>query len=177
MKAIRLYAQILVDVAAAPGAGLDLNKLVLELKGFASILSESPTARKTFQSPAISEDEKNKILTALCDRDQVSPMSRRFLALLAKRGRLEVLPEILVQIETLQIEKAGGLIGDLVSAVQLDAAALSEVTQALSKKMKKPVHLNSKVDPSVIAGIKVTVSGVTYDGTVRSKLDKLATNS
>ncbi|NDG86009.1 MAG: ATP synthase F1 subunit delta [Proteobacteria bacterium] len=100
--------------------------------------------------------------------------SQRFLAMLNRRGRLDLLPAILKEVETLQIEKRGGVIGELVSAVPLDAGVLSGITEALSKQVQKPVHLTTKVDPAVIAGIKVTIAGVTYDGTVRSKLDRIA---
>ncbi len=174
MKAVRLYAQVLVDVALAPSSGLDLVKLVTELELFRALLESSDLVLKTFGGPVVSEDEKQKALKLLCEKAGIGPVAARFLSMLNKRGRLSLLPGILKEVEVLQIERKGGVVGELVSAVALDGAVLSGLTEALTKQMKKPVSLSAKVDASLIAGMKVTIGGVTYDGTVRSKLDKLA---
>jgi F-type H+-transporting ATPase subunit delta len=177
MKAIRLYAQVLVDVAHAESSGAGIGPALSELKLFSEALRGSALGLKAFKSPMLSDEEKQKALRALCDRAQVGALSFRFLSLLLKRGRFDLLPAILLEVDRLQIEKRGGVIGDLVSAIPLDAAALSAVSEALSKKFEKPVHLNATVDPAVIAGMRVTINGVTYDGTVRSKLAKFASMS
>jgi F-type H+-transporting ATPase subunit delta len=174
MKAVRLYGQVLVDVALAPSAGVDLGSVIQELVAFSDTLFANSVAVRTFESPAVSDDEKQKTLRALCERAGLGSFSQKFLAMLNRRGRLDLLPQILKEVETLQIEKKGGVIGELVSAVPLEAGVVSGITEALTKRFQKPVHLNSKVDPAVIAGMKVTIGGVTYDGTVRSKLDKIA---
>jgi F-type H+-transporting ATPase subunit delta len=176
MKAVRLYAQVLIDVAQAPGSGLDFQAVIVELKAFASAFKESAIAQKTFESPVLSEEEKSKALAALCDKAGVTPIARRFLGMLARKNRLKSLEPITREAEALLIERKGGLIGELVSAVPLDAGALSGVIEALSKRLQKQVHLNTRVDPALVAGMKVTINGVTYDGTVRSKLDRMAAN-
>jgi F-type H+-transporting ATPase subunit delta len=177
MKATRLYAQVLVDVSLAENSGVDLAKVTDELKSFSGSLQGSAIGQRAFESPMLSDEEKQRALSALCEKAGLSPFSSRFLGMLSKRGRLELLPAILLEAERLQVEKKGGLIGDLVSAIPLDQPAISGVTDALSKKFKKPVHLNASVDPTVIAGMRVTINGVTYDGTVRSKLAKFASMS
>jgi F-type H+-transporting ATPase subunit delta len=175
MKAARLYGQVWVDVAlkAASGDG-DFATALAELRAFSQTLFSSPLAVKTFESPAVSSEEKQKMLNALGDKASLGALSRRFVLMLNQRGRLRLLPEILREVETLQIEKRGGVIGEVTSAAPLDAPVLAEIAEALGKRIQKPVHLTPRVDPAVIAGIKVTVAGVTYDGTVRSKLDRIA---
>lgn len=176
MKAIRLYAQVLIDVAQAPASGLDLQGILTELKTFSAAFQESAIARKTFQSPVVSEEEKNRALAAIGEKAAISQTARRFLVMLSRKNRLDSLEQIIQQAEALQIERKGGLIGELVSAVPLDAGVLSGVIEALSKRLQKQVHLNTRVDAAVIAGMKITINGVTYDGTVRSKLDRMAAN-
>jgi F-type H+-transporting ATPase subunit delta len=176
MKAIRLYAQVLIDVAQAPASGLDLQAVMADLRSFSASFNESQIAQKAFESPVVTEEEKGRILVAWCDRIGISPVAKRFLSMLARKGRLDSLEQIIKEAEALQIERKGGLIGEVVSAVPLDAAVLSGVIEALSKRLQKQVHLNTRVDPSVIAGMKVTIHGVTYDGTVRAKLDRMAAN-
>jgi F-type H+-transporting ATPase subunit delta len=174
MKAVRLYAQVLVDVALAPSSGLDLAKISSELDSFRALLDSSEMALKTLDSPVVSDDEKQKTLKVLCEKIGIGPVAARFLAMLNKRGRLSLLAGILKEVETLQIERKGGVVGELVSAVPVDGPILAGLTDALTKQMKKPVSLSTKVDASLIAGMKITIGGVTYDGSVRSKLDKIA---
>ena len=53
---------------------------------------------------------------------------------------------------------------------QEDVEALAK---AFGKKLNKRVAFHVSTDPSLLAGMKVTVNGVTYDGTLRSQLQKL----
>ena len=50
------------------------------------------------------------------------------------------------------------------------------LAQAYEKKLGKRVEFQVSVDPGLLAGLKVTVNGVTYDGTLRSQLDRLKEN-
>jgi len=174
MKAIRMYAQVLVDVALAPATQFDLQASIRELTSFSKMFDESPALGKVFENPAIGESDRQKVLKELCTKVSLGESSTRFVNLLAKRNRLNLLSEIIKEVEVIEIEKKGGLIGEVVSAVALDAAVVTGISEALSKRLKKPVQLKQKVDTALIAGMRVTVSGVTYDGSVKGKIEKLS---
>lgn len=176
MKAVRLYAQVLVDVALTPNAGASLETVAAELTEFSKMIYESPLFLKVFDNPTLPEEEKQKVLKEFMTKSKLSALAERFLTILVKRNRLNILPEVLTEIETIQVEKKGGLMGELVSAIPLEAGVANSVAQALSKKLNKPVQLKEKVDPAIIAGMRVTVGGVTYDGSVKGKLEKLVGN-
>lgn len=173
MKAVRLYAQVLVDVVSAPQSGVSLDRIMGELSKFVEMLKESPLFLKVFDNPTLADEDKQKALVELAKRSDVSAMTTKFLSLVTRRNRMGLLPEILHQIEVIQVEKKGGLIGNLVSAVPLEAGIVQDVAGALSKKLNKPVQLRAEVDPGLIAGMRVTVGGVTYDGSVKNKFEKL----
>jgi len=173
MKAIRLYAQVLVDVAMAPNAGSTLDAVAAELNEFSKLFNESPLFLKVFDNPTLPDEEKQKVLKEFASKTKLSPLSERFLSVLVKRNRLGILPAVLTEIEAIQVEKKGGVMGELVSAIPLEAGVVGSVAQALSKKLNKPVQLKERVDPGIIAGMRVTVGGVTYDGSVKGKLEKL----
>lgn len=176
MKAVRLYAQVLVDVVEAPGSGLSLDSIRTELLSFAKVVAESPILAKIFDNPTIADEEKQKVLKELSPRAGLSVMADRFLSILVKRNRMNVLEDVLTEVEVIQVEKKGGLMGELVSAIPLESGVVSSVAQALSKKLNKTVQLTERVDPAVIAGMRVTIGGVTYDGSVKGKLDKLVSS-
>ena len=176
MKVIRLYAQVLLDVVLAPGSALSFSEVQKELASFCEIFDESPLFLKVFDNPTLGDDEKQRALAEILSRERSSPFVQKFLGILVRRNRLSLLPEILKAAQSMEIEKKGGLIGELTSAAPLDAATAKEVEDALTRKLQKPVQLKQKVDPAMIAGMKVTVSGVTFDGTVKSRLDRLIEN-
>jgi len=173
MKAVRLYAQVLVDVLSSPNMNISMEMTLKELDGFSKLLGESPLMAKVFDNPVMAESDKQKTLSAFVQKLNVSPMGERFLGMLIKRNRLSLLPQILTEVESIRVQKNGGLMGELISAVPLDGSTVSSVSQAISKKMNKTVLLKERVDPSLIAGLRVTVGGKTFDSTVRSKLDKV----
>lgn len=173
MKAIRLYAQVLVDVLSSPETKSSMEVTLQELDGFSKLINESPLMTKVFDSPILSEEEKTKALKAFVVKMNLTPMSERFIAMLMKRNRLEILPLVLTEVEKIQVQKNGGLVGELVSAIPLDGAVISSISQAISKKMNKTVRLKEKIDPSLIAGLRVTVGGTTFDSSIRTKLDKV----
>ena len=172
MKAVRLYAQVLVDVALAPQSGIDLGRVIRELSAFSTSFGQSEVAHKVFENPAITEEERQKALKALTSKFDLGSTSERFLTILLRRGRLNLLEEIIREVEWIEIEKRGGVMGEVVSAVALEPEALSGIAEALGKRLNKPVQLKQKTDPALIAGMRVTVGGITYDGSVKGKLDK-----
>jgi F-type H+-transporting ATPase subunit delta len=173
MKASQVYAQVLVESAQS---GLD--QVIGDLKRFEKCLNESALLVKVFDSPTISDEEKfaivKTLVSELAKQAAFNPMAERFLQILAKRSRMNILSAIFNSIEVIQVEKAGGLIGELVSATPLENSVTDAVTQALSKKLNKNVKLNSRVDSQLIAGMRVTLGGVTYDGSIKNKLEKLS---
>jgi len=172
-KAVRLYAQVLVDVLTAPHSKNSLDSVTRELTEFAKLTTESPMMLKVFDNPVLADDEKQKALKTFSQKLDISQLSEKFISMLIKRNRLGILEDVLKEVEVIQMEKSGGLMGELVSATPLDAATVAGITQAVSKKMNKPVRLKEKLDPSLIAGLRVTVGGNTYAGSVPAKLNQV----
>ncbi len=60
------------------------------------------------------------------------------------------------------------------SAVELTKSQVKKITDAVEKKHKESkVELKQVIDPSIIAGVKLTVGSEEIDGTAYSKLEKL----
>jgi len=62
----------------------------------------------------------------------------------------------------------------VISAIKLTPIQVKKITEAVEKKhTESKVVLKQVVDPSVIAGIKITVGSEEIDATVYTKLEKL----
>ncbi len=73
----------------------------------------------------------------------------------------------------IRLAAEGGVAGRLEVAEVISEADVSQLAKAFSEKFGKKVAFRVSQDPSLLAGIKVTVNGVTYDGTLRAQIQKL----
>jgi F-type H+-transporting ATPase subunit delta len=117
--------------------------------------------------------EKAAIIQAVAAKISASELMVRFLTLLARKARFSRLAEIREAFSTAKLAAKGSVAGKLVAADQMKQEDVAGLAAAFSKKLGKNVEFRVSTDPSLLAGMKVTVSGVTYDGTLRSQLQRL----
>jgi len=93
---------------------------------------------------------------------------------LAENRRLDVLPEVASQFETLKNDREGLVEARIVSAFALDDAQLADLVARLEKKTGKRVKAEVRVDNDLIAGVRVEVGDKVIDGSARAQLAALA---
>jgi len=72
-------------------------------------------------------------------------------------------------------DEQGRLIA-VVSVVQpLDEAQEAELVKKLSTKLGESVVIEQKIDPQLIGGVKISVNGKLFDGSVKAQLARLRT--
>jgi F-type H+-transporting ATPase subunit delta len=96
------------------------------------------------------------------------------LALLAENDRLGVLPEIAAQFDALKAQAENKVKATLISAVAVDKSVADQVARSLEKKLGRAVELTLAVDPSLIGGAVIRAENMVIDGSVRTRLEKLA---
>jgi len=133
----------------------------------------TPTIRELIASPTATSEEKAHRLAELA-RDELDQRGRRFVAVLARNKRLELLPEIATQFEVLRAEQEKTLDVEVISAHPLDEAERTRLVDALAKRYERKVELVDRVDDSLIGGAIVRAGDTVVDGSVRGKLNKLS---
>ncbi len=169
------YARALFETAQAQEAkepGL-MNEVEFQFGEWVELVSQSKELAAALGSPLTSLQEKLNVVNQLSEQMKLSSVLRNFLVLLAKKGRLSALDEIHDSWNLVRLEAEGGVQGVLVSAHAMDQADIETLVKAFSDKLGKKLAFRVSTDPTLLAGIKVTVNGVTYDGSLRSQLQKL----
>jgi F-type H+-transporting ATPase subunit delta len=92
---------------------------------------------------------------------------------LAENNRLELLPEIRVQFETLKDEREGVVEAQIISAFELDAAQRSDLTKLLEKHTGRKVRARVDLDKELIGGVRVVIGDKVIDASVRAQLSAL----
>ena len=164
------YARAFFDLA-------DDSKLVAvaeaDLKTFKTMLAESPELRHSLASPVIGAEDKGKVVKALADAAHVNSMTKKFMGLLAANGRVAALPAVIVAFEALAAERRGAIAAEVVTAVKLTAAQQKGVAAALRQALGKDPEITTRVDPSILGGLKVRVGSRLFDASLKSRLDQL----
>lgn len=125
-------------------------------------------------SPAATEPEKKELLAGAPQLDGQDAL-KAFLQLLLEEGHLEALPEILPEFSRLALAAQGGVNCVVTCARQPDEATQEAVRKAVCKlRGVQNAVLQIKIDPSLLGGFVLDVDGVTYDRSVKGRLDRLA---
>lgn len=173
MSLARSYAKALFESLGDPSHATTYAQAAQDLKEFEGLLSQSSALRMALMSPGTSAQEKESITKLFAEKQNLSKLSTKFLMLLAKKRRLSALTAIKDAFDVVRLESEGGVIGQAVGAEAISEEDVKGIESAFSKKLGKKVSLKTAVDPSLIAGIRVTVSGVTYDGSMKAQLERL----
>ncbi|MGH8175567.1 MAG: F0F1 ATP synthase subunit delta [Steroidobacter sp.] len=106
--------------------------------------------------------------------ESIDEHSRNFLATLADNRRLALLPEIAAMFEALRAEIENVADVYVAAAVELSETQRQRLAGALKKRLKRDVRLHCEVNPSLIGGAIVRCGDFVIDGSLRARLDRLA---
>jgi F-type H+-transporting ATPase subunit delta len=164
------YAQALFDLALETGRLDAVRADVVSLK---TAWSESADLRRLATSPVISADDQVKGLVAVATQARFEKNTVNFLGLLAQNGRARDLGAVIAGFERLYAKHAGIVAAEVVSAQPLDAKQLAAIKTALNATLGKAPELTSRVDPSILGGLKVKVGSKLFDASLKTKLDHM----
>ena len=127
---------------------------------------------KFFNQKMISQEDRIALLEK-CFKENVQPMVLNFLKLLVVKGRMTNLFEIIKEYKELYNSALGIVEGIVFSTSILNDDQIKGIETAVSKKEGKKVLLTSKIDESLIGGIKVVIADHVYDGSIKNKITSL----
>ena len=97
-----------------------------------------------------------------------------FLRMLADNRRLGFLPEISRLFQQFKDEAEGLVDVQLTSAAPMAADEQQKIVAALEKRFGRKVRVHAGVDPQLIGGAVVRAGDLVIDGSVKSRLERLA---
>ena len=162
---IQRYAAALYDLAQTDNMGLT---------GAAQELLEQEQLWKVLTSSAVRVEEKKELIRSAAPLAGLEPL-QAFLCLLAEEGHLDLFPDILEEVHQLELAADGGAVCVMTCAHKPDQAALDDVRRAVCRlRNLDRVVLQVKIDPELLGGFVLEVQGVTYDRSVKGRLERLA---
>ncbi|MGK5083648.1 ATP synthase F1 subunit delta [Bdellovibrionota bacterium FG-1] len=168
------YARALYEAAKdTGGATTEMDQLEEQLDSFSMMLETHRDLHKILLGPIASLKEKTAIIEEIAKRAGFPVLLRHFVLLLIAKDRLSFFYKIREAFSTVRLAAEGGVSGRLVSSEPLTDLDIQGLAAAFSKKLAKKVAFLVSTDASLLAGMKVTVNGVTYDGSLKTQLQQL----
>lgn len=164
------YAQALFDLAKDQGA---ISTVEADLKSLKAMRADSADLRALLASPAFTAEDKAKGLAAIADKAKFNATTKKFLGLISANRRADALPAMIAAFEKLSADYRGVVSAEVISALPLSAAQTKGVAAALRTALGKDPEIETRVDPSLLGGVKVRVGSRLFDASLRSKLDSL----
>lgn len=165
------YARALFDVALKES---DVQQAGRELEAFSQLVAGHESLSRILANPAIPAPKKRALIEQLIARaGSMLPVVSRLLLLLADRDRLVLLTEIASAYQHRLMDHAKVVRAEIVTAVGLPGDRVAALQAGLASATGRQVHLESRVDPSIIGGAIARVGSTVYDGSVTRQLEKM----
>jgi F-type H+-transporting ATPase subunit delta len=164
------YAAALADVALAENGA---DRIRQEFAAFLGLLRESPQLGTLLSSPAVSRAGKRAVAEALVARLNASRTLRNFLWVVLDHRRARLLPEIQQALDQELDKRLGVTRAEVISAHELPAGEKEQLRGVLEKMTGRHIEAQYRLEPSLIGGTVVRIGSTIFDGSVRTRLDRL----
>jgi F-type H+-transporting ATPase subunit delta len=109
----------------------------------------------------------------ILDRSKPVPPVGKLLLLLATRGRLELVPDVLDVYRERLMEHRRVVQAEVTTAAPLSPERLAELEQRLARITGRTVNMTAKVDQAIIGGVVTRIGSTVYDGSVATQLARV----
>jgi F-type H+-transporting ATPase subunit delta len=164
----RPYAKAAFDFAVEQNAIAKWQDMLV----FASEVAKNADMHQ-LMTGAVAAEQLAEIFINVCG-EQLDEHGQNFVKVLAENKRLVALPAISELFNALKADHDKEIEVQLTSASALSDTQTAEISAALEKRLARKVKLNCNVDPALVAGFVVKAGDTVIDGSVKSKLNRLA---
>lgn len=165
----KVYAKALFELGQESG---QLEAIQKDLASFNELTASHAALGAVLSGSGVNPNVRKAILQDVLKAQEVNKVVGSLLGLLVSRSRMTELPKVLNELEALVQKSQGIQAGQVRSAVELSAEELSVLSASLAKRVGGKVKLTQAVDPSLLGGMVATVSGKTFDASLRSQLER-----
>jgi len=166
----RRYAKALLDLAREQG---EIDSVLRDVDALSGAWKASEELREIVGNPVIPKPALKAAVEAVMEKLGCSKLFRNTVNLLADKGRLGHLDDVLHALEELAEAETGRIRVEVVSAKPMSDAYYARLTEKLQRVTDRRVVLVKKQDPSLIGGVVTRVGDQVFDGSLSDRLSEL----
>jgi F-type H+-transporting ATPase subunit delta len=166
----RRYAKALLELARENG---QVDQVLRDVGALSDAWKASAELREIVGNPVIPKPALKASVSALMEKLGCSKLVQNAVNLLADKGRLGHLEDVLHALESVAEAETGRVRVEVVSAKPLSEAYYSQLEEKLQRVTDREVVLVKREDPSLIGGVVTRVGDRVFDGSLRNRLSDL----
>ena len=166
------YATALFTICEEEG---QLKHLQKDVDILSEVMQRSNDFRTFVTSPMYRREQQESAIDALAKHLKVLIQTRNLLCLLARKGRIFILPALIKEVRALLDSERGEMGVEIISAGNLSKSQITQLEKTVSKLLKKKAKIKVSIDKSLISGMVVKLGSKMIDTSIKSKLLKLQT--
>ena len=164
------YARALFDVSVKDR---DLRQVEADLAKFADLVDGHEILSRVLLNPVIPTSRKEALVKELIGRLGAAPPVAKLLTLMAARGRLAILPDVLRSYRARLLDHLGVVEARVTTAGPLTSARAAAIEHSLAQASGREVTMTTDVDPAILGGVVARLGTTVYDGSVVRHLERM----
>ncbi|KAK8381622.1 hypothetical protein O3P69_018607 [Scylla paramamosain] len=165
------YATALYSAATKKKA---IDAVDKDLKDFSVLLKTDPQLKEFILNPLLSKDLKKEAINSVLTKKKASPLTANLLNALVENGRSSSIEAVVSVFGTIMAAVRGEVICEVTTAKPLDAPTMKELEATLKAFIKsgETIKVTSKVDPTIIGGMLVSIGDKYIDMSMATKINR-----
>ena len=164
------YATALFELAQEQDVLASVEK---DLESIAGLMAENADFRAVTRSPVIDKNEQRAAVLAVLDKMGVHHVTRNFVGVVIRNGRLRQLDDMIRAFRALTAEARGEMTAEVAAPQALTDAQMKAVSEVLARHAGREVKIEPRIDESLLGGLVVKLGSKMIDNSLKTKLDNL----
>ena len=166
------FCKALLDLCGERNAVETVHAELIQLR---DAIAQNHELKIAVTSPLLTAEQQESAMSAILKQSGASETLIGFVAMLARRRRLALLPEIADAFAAKLSELRGEIVAEVTSTRAFDAKQMQNLQTQLQQIFTgKKILVKTAIDPEILGGIKVRVGSTLIDSSLRTKLDGLS---
>jgi len=168
-RAAHRYAKAMLEIAHEQNS---LDATVEDFRTLEHAIADSRELQNLLATPVIDAEKKAKLLGEIF-QGKLGEITEKFLLLLTKKGRAQLLWNIAVSFRK-QLDREKGIVtADVSSAVELNDELRKSIERRLHEMTGKTVSATYRIDEGLLGGFVARIDNRMMDASVRHQLERL----
>jgi F-type H+-transporting ATPase subunit delta len=164
------YARALFDVALKEADPVSAER---DLAAFVDVVQAHADLQRTLANPVVSASTKRAIVQQITERMRPSSPVGKLLLLLASRGRLDLVADVLAVYRERLMEHQRVVEAEVTTATPLGHEDVARIQERLVRLTGRAVTMTTRVDSGLIGGVVTRIGSTVYDGSVAAQLARV----
>ncbi|XP_014502340.1 ATP synthase subunit O, mitochondrial [Vigna radiata var. radiata] len=152
-----------------------IEKVESELLQFVEAVKNSSIFSQFLKDLSVAKDVRVKVIQEVCGEAKFSDVTKNFLVIAAENGRLKNIDTIAKKFRELAMAYKGEVKATVTTVVALppeEEKALKDTLQEIIGSGAK-VHLEQKIDPSILGGLVLEFSQKVFDMSIKTRAQQM----